>query len=710
LNPGDIVINELLAHSDGGVEDWVELANTTTDRTIDLTGWFLSDTADQLDAYALPATILEPGQYVAFNQVQHFGGAFALSELGDDLYLTSRAPDGTPGGYREDEHFDASDRGVTFGRYEKPSGGKDFVFLAEPTYALPNALPKVGPVVINEIMYNPQTGGHEFIELANLTGEAVPLHDAQPIPNPWEFSQGLDFAFPPGASVPANGYALVVKVDPAEFLANHVVPDGVPVYGPYAPFALANGGETLALSKPGDPEPDGFVPFVLVEKVTYDDFDPWPTEPDGLGPSLERRVAGAYGNDVSNWAASVSSGGTPGAANTAGPPVVAAVVLNPHDDRTERGVSEIDPSALGVQTVRVTFSEEVMFAPADVTAEKVEFDDDGNPIGSIEIPAENFTASATAPNEMTITFANSWQQMVDTWVRITLADTITDLDSNPLDGEPAANSAGLGYIYDAALDLPSGNGAAGGDAVFYVGNLRGDMRGFGPEPENDPPNGTIDSWDIGGFTQKFQERNLDADFRGFGPEPENDPPEGDVNSWDIGGFTSRYSTALATGAHLGNLPTDGGGGMAAGAPSPLPPPAALTDSPETALLAEASALNDPQAAIRTLPFGSRLKVAQDADLTSVVLQSEMQHSQSPAPVISVAPAAPQSPACADLTSVVLQSEMQHSQSPAPVISVAPAAPQSPAWSPAASETAAAGSDLGGGMVDLLAVPALDVSL
>ena len=260
---------------------------------------------------------------------------------------------------------------------------------------------------------------------------------------------------------------------------------------------------------------------------------------------------------------------------TAGPPQVVAVVLNPDEHRTVRGLSKIDPSALGVQTVRVTFSEEVTFAPGDVTAEKVEFDDEGNQTAAVEILPENMTVSATAPDEMTITFADSWQQMVDTWVRITLADTIADTDSHALDGEPAANSSGLGYIYDAALDLPSGNGLAGGDAVFYVGSLRSDLRGFGPEPENDEPNGTIDSWDIGGFTQKFQERDLDADFRGFGPEPENDPPNGDVDSWDIGGFTSRYSTALATGAHLENLPTSDGGGMAVGAPSPLPLEAAL---------------------------------------------------------------------------------------------------------------------------------------
>ena len=640
LNPGDIVINEVLTHQDDPIHgDWIELVNTTAGQTIDITGWYLSDAPAALAKWQIPTTDpLGPGQYAVFTQAADFGGAFGLSEFGDEACLTA-AEGGLLRGYRTDEDFGASDRGVTFGRHIKSTGRKDFVAMVSPTMGGPNSGPVVPDVVINEIMYHPETGGLEFIELANRTGADVPLHDSEPTPNPWAFTDGIDFTFPAGAYVPAGGYALVIGVDRPTFeSACGPVPGGVNVYGPWD-GALENAGERVELSRPGDPEwtapppgePLGYVPYIVVEKVTYNDVPAWPTEPDGLGPSLERRVAGAYGNDVVNWAASVSSGGTPGAPNTAGPPQVAAVVLNPDEGRTVRGVSEIDPSALGVQTVRVTFNEEVVFAPGDVTADKVEFDDEGNPIGTVEIPAENFTVSATAPKEMTITFADSWQQTVDTWVRITLADAITDLDSNLLDGEPAANSSGLGYIYDAGLDLPSGNGAAGGDAVFYVGSLRGDLRGFGPEPANDPPNGTIDSWDIGGFTQKFQERDLDADFRGFGPEPENDPPNGDVDSWDIGGFTSRYSTALATGAHLGNLPTSDGGGMAAGAPSPLPPlaaeTAALTDSPEAALLAEAAEHN-PQLAIRALPSGSRLKAAQDAGLPSVVFQSEIRNPNS----------------------------------------------------------------------------------
>jgi len=40
--------------------------------------------------------------------------------------------------------------------------------------------------------------------------------------------------------------------------------------------------------------------------------DLWPTEADGLGKSLSRKVATDYGNDVANWKAAAPS---PGIAN-----------------------------------------------------------------------------------------------------------------------------------------------------------------------------------------------------------------------------------------------------------------------------------------------------------------------------------------------------------------------------------------------------------
>jgi len=573
LNPGDVVINEILAHSDGELGDWVEIRNMTDDRTFDLTGWFLSDSADFLDKYALPATILGPGQYAVFNELNHFGSAFALSELGDDLYLTSRAPDGTPGGYREDEHFGASDRNVTLGRFEKPSGGKDFIPLSAPTCGTPNAPPLVGPIVINEIMYHPLTGD-EFIELRNLTDQDVPLHDSQPAANPWEFSDGIEFEFPAGAYVPANGYALVVKGNPAVFRAANGIPAEVPIYGPYAPFALDNAGETIILSRPGDPEADGFVPYILVEKITYNNKAPWPPEADGLGPSLSRVASGAYANDVVNWRPSAATGGTPGAQNDVDPPArIVEVVLNPAgpgQTRTYRTVGGIEPGGMGIVTIQIVFSAAVDFANTAVEIRKVTFD------GATEVPAPeklsplNVSGAGTAT--MQIEFATL--STVDTWVKVRLsAAGITSAGTGtPLDGEPRTNSSGLGYLYQAAADLPTGDGLPGGDAVFYMGSLRGDFNG----------DGYVTPDDKAGFLAAWNAKSLDADFRGVGYGVR--PPDGRVTLGDIDGFTSVYLAAVATSRRLDPLPTSVGGQSAAA----TRPALATSLSPGADILAEAA--------------------------------------------------------------------------------------------------------------------------
>jgi hypothetical protein len=185
--------------------------------------------------------------------------------------------------------------------------------MSAPTPGLPNAYPLVGPVVINEIMYHPVSGGDEFVELQNPTGDDVPLYAPAHPANTWRFLDGIDYAFPSGVVLPAGGYLLVVPTEPDAFRAKHGVDASVPIYGPYG-GVLDNGGESLRLYKPGDPEPDGFVPYIMADRVRYDDKAPWPLRPDGLGHSLSRIVALDYGNDPVNWATS-TFGGTPGAPN-----------------------------------------------------------------------------------------------------------------------------------------------------------------------------------------------------------------------------------------------------------------------------------------------------------------------------------------------------------------------------------------------------------
>ena len=123
--------------------------------------------------------------------------------MGGDVYLTS-AVAGALTDFQANESFGSSDTGITFGRYIKSTGGKDFVATSSPTYEMPNTPPAVGPVVINEIYYHPTAGKDSFIELKNVSGQAVPLYDAAHAQNTWHLAEGVELTFPTGASISAD--------------------------------------------------------------------------------------------------------------------------------------------------------------------------------------------------------------------------------------------------------------------------------------------------------------------------------------------------------------------------------------------------------------------------------------------------------------------------------------------------------------------------
>src|SRR5205807_9133219 len=143
----------------------------------------------------------------------------------------------------------------------------------------------------------------EFVELFNMTSNSVPLYDPAAATNHWKLSNAIDYAFPASVSLPAGGFLLVVGFDPAtnaaalaNFRMKYGVAANVPIYGPYSGH-LNNSGETVELYKPDPPQsaphPDaGFVPYILVESVTYSNASPWPAGADGTGMSLQRRFLG----------------------------------------------------------------------------------------------------------------------------------------------------------------------------------------------------------------------------------------------------------------------------------------------------------------------------------------------------------------------------------------------------------------------------------
>ncbi len=316
---GEVVINEILAHADTQPGDWIELYNTTN-RTIDLSGWFLSDDADNLQKYEIASGVkIAPYGYIVFTQTGHFGNVadsgcnvtFALSENGETVYLSSGSAGVLTGLYGWEE-FGASLPDVSMGRYRKSTGAFNFVQLSSCTPSEANSYPEVGPVVISEIMYHPQTNNDaEYVELLNISGVELELYDAAK-GEAWRFMDegGIEFIFP----TPTTGGTITLHPDERILLVkNRAVFDSeftAPVRTQILEWttgSLNNAGEKIQLSQPGDTDALNNRYWIRVDRVVYSDGshpagdDPWPPEPDGLGQSLQRIHNDQYGNDPANW-------------------------------------------------------------------------------------------------------------------------------------------------------------------------------------------------------------------------------------------------------------------------------------------------------------------------------------------------------------------------------------------------------------------------
>jgi hypothetical protein len=324
-----ILINEVLSRTDAGANDSVELYNpTTTD--VNIGGWFLSDDFNTPKKFRLPdGTMIAAGGYRVFTEADfNPGGAgFAFGSDGDEAWLFSGDAATNLTGYVHGFDFGAAEDGVTFGRHVTSQGDEHFVAQAAATPGATNAGPKVGPLVISEIMYRPPDNGtndnsaDEFIEVLNISGQAVSLFDTNHPTNTWKLTGGADLVFPAGRTLAAGEYLLLVNFDPADtallaaFRARYGVGTEVQIFGPYS-GKLDNSADDVELKKPTTPLPGG-VPYVLVDKVDYEDAAPWPGGADGYGLSLQRKNVNEYGNDPINWIAALptAAAATPAGGN-----------------------------------------------------------------------------------------------------------------------------------------------------------------------------------------------------------------------------------------------------------------------------------------------------------------------------------------------------------------------------------------------------------
>jgi hypothetical protein len=329
LPVGTVIINEVMAHSHGTAPDWIELYNTSGS-TINISGWHLSDTDRELTSdksYEIPnGTTIPAYGYITFYE-NNFGTKFKLSENGDQVYL-SLDRDGFPFGM-DDFEFGASEVNVSFGHYTTSLDDVKFVAMDSNTPGQLNSYPKVGPVVINEVMYyidtdNPDNDDFEYIELYNIEDHNVNLW----IPDPcgpgdvsWAITKGIEYTFPYHTTVPAHGYLLVVKDKPTFTGLYPGVPSSI-VFE-WDSGKLSNEGENVELSMPG--ELDTTVTpnvryYIRIDNISYSDgehhenfpgLDPWAKtrRANGGGYSLHRIDPNLFGDDVNNW---ISNDAAPG--------------------------------------------------------------------------------------------------------------------------------------------------------------------------------------------------------------------------------------------------------------------------------------------------------------------------------------------------------------------------------------------------------------
>ena len=342
----NVVINEVLTHTDPPLEDAIELRNLSA-QPIDISGWWLSDDKGALQKYQIPGPAILPAHGFlvfyenAFSNKNYASMPFSLSSKGDEAVLCASSNNALTG-WRTSVSFGAAQNGVSFGRYLTSVGKEEFVSMSARTFGvddpasqeqfrtgtgLPNAYPAVGPVVISEIMYHPPDVGtndnqrDEFIELHNITTAPVMLYDAAYPTNVWHLRNAVDFDFPLFTVLPAGGYLLVVSFDPvldpvslAAFRATYALGTNAVILGPYL-GKLANSDNKIELRRPDSPNVAD-VPYILVEHVHYYDAAPWPASADGTGQSLARVNGSLFGDDPANWTAAAP---TPGFGPTANP-------------------------------------------------------------------------------------------------------------------------------------------------------------------------------------------------------------------------------------------------------------------------------------------------------------------------------------------------------------------------------------------------------
>ena len=154
-------------------------------------------------------------------------------------------------------------------------------------------------IVINEINYRSSAifNPEDWLELYNTTSEGVEI-------GLWSFKDDNNnvFIFPENLKIESGEYLVLCK---NYQMFSQFFPGVTNVIGDFG-FGLSGGGELLRLFDANEQ---------LVDQVEYNDIYPWPTEPDGTGPTLELINPYVENDIASNWVSSIANG-SPGSVNS----------------------------------------------------------------------------------------------------------------------------------------------------------------------------------------------------------------------------------------------------------------------------------------------------------------------------------------------------------------------------------------------------------
>ena len=255
VTPGEVEISEVITSNtlyypdeNGIYQDYVEIRNTT-DKEINLKGWYLSDSSDKLKRWAFPSVTLPAYGYMAVHcsgenrteDANHLHTDFKISSSGEDVYLTR--PDGRTASAVEvpelicNQAYSLADGIWTTDIAPTPGLGND---LEAAAYVHKTRFgDRSDDIYISEVMASPSGQPYDWIEIYNASGRTIDLSnyglsDSADKPRKWQFPEGTE-------------------IQSGEYMGIFLSGTSEKMYNGYlnADFALDSmGGYTVTLSDP----------------------------------------------------------------------------------------------------------------------------------------------------------------------------------------------------------------------------------------------------------------------------------------------------------------------------------------------------------------------------------------------------------------------------------------------------------------------------